>query len=240
MLPLALGLGLLGLLPVAQIASATHARPRGATPLRVSLVIAYKECTSPNRMHGEPLASGSCNPPVQSSSFLTVGTLDANGATANSRGFLQLEVKPATFDNVILSGTITDVRCQSAATTTCGSANAAGGPDYTGELQAITTIRITDHYNGPIGSGGGTDPATVVDVPQPINLFCVGTADTSIGGECNVNTYCPLPAPQGCGPRDGDRSLVEVRQIQVFDGGPDGAVATQDNTLFAVQGLFIP
>jgi hypothetical protein len=225
---------------LAQVASATHPRPKGATPVRVPLVIAYKECTSPNRMHGEPLASGPCNPPMQSSSFLTVGTLDANGAAANSRGFLQLEVKPATLDNVIISGTISDVRCQSAATTTCGNANAAGGPDYTGDLQAITTIRITDHYNA-VESGGGTDPATVVDVPQPISLYCVSTADTSIGSDCSVPPpYCPFPAPRGCGPRDGDRSLAEVRQIQVFDGGPDGTAATQDNTLFAVQGVFVP
>jgi len=26
----------------------------------------------------------------------------------------------------------------------------------------------------------------------------------------------------------------------VYDGGPDGVVSTQDNTLFAVQGLFVP
>jgi hypothetical protein len=38
-LPLALALGALGLMVVAQIAGATHARPKGATPVLVSTVI---------------------------------------------------------------------------------------------------------------------------------------------------------------------------------------------------------
>jgi hypothetical protein len=35
--------------------------------------------------------------------------------------------------------------------------------------------------------------------------------------------------------------LVEVGQLRIRDGGSDGLAATQqDNTLFALQGLFIP
>ena len=56
-----------------------YPRPAGATPLRVPLVTAYNQCTSPNRVHGPPLASPSCSPPSQSSQHLTVGTPDANG-----------------------------------------------------------------------------------------------------------------------------------------------------------------
>ena len=89
-LPLALALGALGLMVVSQVASATHPRPKGATPLRASLVPAYKACAAPNRTHGAPLAFPSCNPPVQASNFLTVGTPDANGAAAaNSVGFIR-------------------------------------------------------------------------------------------------------------------------------------------------------
>ena len=40
-----------------------YPRPKGATPLRVSLVPAYEECSAPNRTHGAPLVSPSCNPP---------------------------------------------------------------------------------------------------------------------------------------------------------------------------------
>src|SRR5207249_5161797 len=67
-LPLALALGALGMMVVAQIAGATHARPKGATPVLVSLVPTYKQCTTAtNRQHGPPLAALSCNPPVQTS-----------------------------------------------------------------------------------------------------------------------------------------------------------------------------
>src|SRR5690349_4715296 len=74
----------LGVMVIAQMAGATHPRPRGATPLRAALVPAYEKCTSPNTRHGPPLAFPSCSPPVQTSNFLTVGTPDANGAGANS------------------------------------------------------------------------------------------------------------------------------------------------------------
>ena len=70
-----------------------HARPAGATPLRVPLVPAYNQCTSPNRVHGPPdlpggtNPDGSCAPPVQRSTQLTVGTPDANRwRAANSVG----------------------------------------------------------------------------------------------------------------------------------------------------------
>src|SRR5207253_8450882 len=58
-------------------AAAGYARPKGATPLHVSLVPAFAACAPPgNRTHGAPLAYPSCAPPVQTSSFLTVGTPD--------------------------------------------------------------------------------------------------------------------------------------------------------------------
>ena len=66
----------------------------------------------------------------------------------------------------VITANITDVRCK-AGTTACGAANAADGADYTGGLQGNATIRITDHFNA-VAAGGGTDPATVVDIPYPI------------------------------------------------------------------------
>jgi hypothetical protein len=37
------------------------------------------------------------------------------------------------------------------------------------------------------------------------------------------------------------RAVVEIQQLQINDGGTDGTVATPtDNTLFGVQGIFIP
>ena len=40
--------------------------------------------------------------------------------------------------------------------------------------------------------------------------------------------------------REGRRSIWEIGQVQVFDGGADGDADTADNTLFAVQGTFTP
>ena len=53
-----------GGLPRSRATSSDHGypRPKGATPLRVSLVPAYQECTSPDKTHGAPLAFPSCSP----------------------------------------------------------------------------------------------------------------------------------------------------------------------------------
>jgi hypothetical protein len=224
---------------VAQVAGATHPRPKAASPLRVSLVPAYQQCTASNRTHGPPLAFPSCNPPAQASSFVTVGTPDANTAAANSIGYVMLKVSLTASDNLTVTGRVTDVRCKpGTSASVCSSANAAGGPDYSGELQVDMTVRVTDHFNA-VSPGGGTDPATVIDIPSPANMFCAGTADTSTGGECNIVTG-PCP-PGGCSSiRDGDRTVAGVSQIRLLDGGADGIMSTTPNGLFGVQGLFIP
>ena len=238
---LAVALAATAMLIIASVAQGTHPRPKGATPLRVSMVPAYNQCAAPNRTHGPPLAFPSCNPPVQSSSSITVGSPDANGAAANSEGFVKLEVivgvpGPPDDSDVAITSSATDVRCK-AGTTACGSANAADGADYTGGLQGNATIRITDHFNA-IAAGGGTDPATVVDIPYPIAAACAATASTAIGATCTANTSANAAVPGAV--KDGKRAIVEVGQIQVSDGGPDGIVGTTPNTLFAVQGIFIP
>ena len=234
-LPLVLALGALGLMVMAQMASATHPRPKGATPLRVSTVPAYKACTTPNRTHGAPLAFPSCNPPVQTSNFLTIGSPDANGAGANSTGFILLKVKATSPEDVLITSTITDVRCTAAtAAAVCNSANAADGPDYSGQVQGNATIRISDHYTGP----SLTEAATVVDIPFPVNGTCANTTATTIGGTCTTNTTANAVVVGSV--KDTQRGVVEIQQLQIFDGGADGNVTTADNTLFAVQGIFIP
>ena len=240
-LPLALALGAVGIMVMASMASATHPRPKGATPLRVSLVPAYNACTTPNRTHGPPLAFPSCNPPVQSSSAITVGTPDANGAAANMTGFVKLDVKvgvvgPPDDSDVNITANISDVRCK-AGTTACGNANSADGADYTGQVQGNATIRITDHYNA-VAPGGGTDAATVVDIPFPVPATCANTASTSEGGLCTANTSANATVPGSV--LDAKRANVEVGQITITDGGPDGQNGTTPNTLAFVQGIFIP
>ena len=223
------------MLAVSQISSASHVRPKGASPIRASMVPAFKACGTPNRTHGAPLAFPSCNPPVQASSFLTVGTPDANGAGANSVGVVLLKVKATSPEDVLITSSISDVRCLPATSASvCGTANAADGPDYSGELQGNATIRISDHYNGP----GLNEAATVVDIPFPVNASCVATAATTIGGTCTTNTTANAVVPGSV--KDTQRAVVEIGQLQVNDGGADGLVSTADNTLFEVQGIFIP
>ena len=240
-LPLALALGALGAMVMVSVASATHPRPLSASPLSASLVPAYDECVAPNRTHGTPLAFPSCNPPVQTSTSITVGTNDANGADAGSIGRIKIAVKvgapgPPDDSDVLITSSITDVRCK-AGTLTCGNANTVDGADYTGELEGNAQIRITDHYNNP----GGADPATVVDIPFPVGATCANTANVNRGGTCTVNTTANAVVG-GLDPavKDGKRANIEIQQLQVSDGGPDGQRGTGPNKLFAVQGIFIP
>ena len=246
-LPLALAIG--GLMLVVGSASATHPRPKGATPLRVSFAVAYTACPNSappaNRQHGAPLAALSCNPPVQTSNFLTVGTGDAwVGTLAGSIGSVRIDVKVTSPEDVKIVSSITDVRCKGANAVPgfCTQANTdnANVPDYSGELNGTAQIRITDHFNGPIGACGAcTDPATVSDLAFPVTATCANTASGTIGSTCGVNTTANAVVPTSV--QDNKRANVEVQQVNILDGGPDGTAATTTgNTLFETQGIFIP
>ena len=218
------GLTGLGVIVVAQAASASHPRPKGATPLRASLVPAYNQCAAPNRTHGAP----------QPDTTVLMNAV-ARLWLANALGFVLFRVLPPSFNGEVrVTATISDVRClPGTAAAVCNSANAADGPDYSGQLQCDTTIRISDHFNGP----NRDEAATVVDIPFPLNAFCVNTADTSTGGVCTITTECQLP--EGCSNAN-RRTVVEFGHVLVRDGGPDGNIATNDNTVFMRQGIFIP
>jgi len=239
--PVALAVGALVMMVVASMANASHPRPKGATPLYASLVPAYNACGTPNRTHGPPLAFPSCNPPVMTSTSLTLGSPDAGGGAANSIGFVKLDVKvgapglPEDSD-VLISSSISDVRCKGG-NVSCGNANAVNGADYTGQLQGNAMIRISDHWNA-VAPGGGPDAATVIDIPFPVGATCANTADTAIGGLCSVNTSANVVVPGSV--KDTKRAIVEVGVIQITDGGADGLNGTSPNSLFGVQGIFIP
>jgi len=144
---------------------------------------------------------------------------------------------PPADSDIAITVTMSDVRCK-AGVSTCGNANAAGGPDYTGELHGNATIRITDHFNA-VAAGGGSDPATLIDIPFPVTTTCASTADTSVGGSCQIGTNATaLGIPSTS--LEGKRVVVELGQFRVSDGGPDGQVGTPDNMPFAATGIFIP
>ena len=172
-----------------------------------------------------------------------MGTPDANGAPANSTGYVRFKVFPGApgpphDTQIYLYLGLTDVRCTGLAQP-CGPANAQAGAEYTGELEVRVTLRITDTFNA-VAPGGGTDHATMSDYALHLPMFlpCASTASTSIGATCNVATSL-TNFVQGITP-EGQRTVWEMSRVEVYDGGPDGDAATDDNTLFATQGILIP
>jgi len=208
------------------------ARPKGATPLRAAFVIAYAPCTTPNEAHAPPLINPSCNPPVQASGNLTVGTLDANGQTPAFIGSERLTVRTGVNTDVLINANVSDIRCKAA------GVPCVGGPlsDYTGNLQATTVMRITDKWNGYAPSGG-FESATAQDLSLPVTMPCAPTA-VAAGSNCSVNTSINALVPGAL--KDGKRQNMQLADIQLVDGGPDGNVSTADNDLFATQGVFVP
>jgi hypothetical protein len=212
-----------------------YPRPKGATPLRASLVPAYSACTAPNRVHGPPDLPGganpdqSCSPPAQTSGQLTVGSPDAfPGTQANAIGSVMITTitgNPATAADEADARyeiDIQDVRRRS------------DRGDYTGQLQVASSLRITDKDNGPSETG------VVQDIPNyTVTVPCTATtANTAIGSSCALNTTVDALVPGTI--KEGRRAMWALGQVRVNDGGPDGVVSTTPNTLFMVQGVFVP
>jgi hypothetical protein len=217
-----------------QQAVITYVRPKSASPLQVSLVPSYLTCTAPNRTHGPPLAFGSCNPPSQRSPNVTVGTPDANGAAANSAGYARFSVWPPSHlpeADFTIELNLSDIRCSSG-TTACGSANDRAGADYTGELWLEHVVRLTNR-------SALYDALTTQDFPFGVRVGCNATSSTATGAACSVLTSANAVVP-GSVP-DGLRTIWQMGQVRVLDGGADGDADTaSDNRLFAMQGVFVP
>jgi TolB protein len=213
-----------------------YARPRGATPLRVSLVPAYKPCDPnrdppPNARHGGSISSPACVPPTPESSYLTVGSPDFNGVGANSIGSVLFTVRATSPEDILITVSDTDVRC---AGTSSGCSNGALS-DYADDLRFEAGFRITDKGNGGVGSG------TVVDLPVQFNVPCATTSSTTVGSTCSINTSVNTLFG-GTAITDSRRAIwQQTDPVRVYDGGADGLASTVgDNTLFAVGGLFAP
>jgi hypothetical protein len=225
-----------------------YPRPRAASPLKASLVPAYRACTSPNAHHGPPLAHPSCVPPGQESGTLTVGTVDANGFAPNSVASVRFSVRtgdPSTQADEADVGFqlgATDVRCAGS-----GAACPGGlGSDYAGRVLMTTTLRITDRDNDVAG-GGGSDPATVTDVPLEVPADCTPTAGTQAGATCALTTTLDSVMPGVV--KEGDRSVWQMGRIELRDAGPNGTgygagcpstCGDGDEQVFMRQGIFIP
>jgi hypothetical protein len=192
----------------------------------LSLVPSYLACPAPNRAHGAPLSHGSCTPPAPASGQLTVGTADSNGAAANFVGSVQYKVvggdpTPPDDADVRLIVSIADVRRKVTLA------------DYTGQLQVDASVRITDKQNGPSQAEPGTG-----DTNFPVTVPCAATDATSVGSTCSVDTTFNAVTPGAI--VESKRSIWQLGEVKVFDGGSDGLVSTAPNTLFAGQGVFVP
>jgi hypothetical protein len=197
-------------------------------------VPAFRECTAPNRTHGAPLAFPSCNPPAQTSIYLTVGTPDANGAGAQSIGRARLD---ALSGDMRIAVRATDVRClPSVSPAVCADPNSADGPDYSGNMELVAPTRISDHFNG----SGLNEAATMFDVPLEVDVLCSGTASTSIGGDCSADTTYDAIVPNALQP--GRRMVWDLGKLALTDGGADGDIHSGDPAggVFLRQGLFVP
>jgi hypothetical protein len=225
--------------------SVSYARPKAASPVRASLVPGYDQCTAPNRVHGPPLAEASCNPPAPSSSTLTVGTPDSNGALVQSVSYLRMAVivgnpfTPTDEADVGVQFESTDVRCAG----TNAACPSGQGSDYTGKLLARAPVRITDRANGPGGNENGTMLDTLLEMP----VTCVVTASSTIGARCALNTTLEALIPGAL--REGKRAIWQLGQATVQDAGPNGTgygsgcpanCGDGDERTFLRQGIFVP
>jgi PKD repeat protein/glucose/arabinose dehydrogenase len=211
---------------VLTVVNDSYPRPAGAGPVRVSLVPAYEPCTSGNRMHGSPLDHPSCKPPVRASA-LTVGTPEVNLQLVRSTGRVKLTVVPG------IPGTSTDEADVAVALTLTDVRN-TDLSDYAGQVQMRGMIRITDRATGT----AGTESGTLGDLELPVNAACGVTPESADGSTCSVNTT--LDAVVAGVVDEGERSVWELGQIEVLDGGPDGDPDTPGNGVFARQGVFVP
>ena len=199
-------------------------RPAGASPLRISLVPAAQECTAPNRTHGPPLAFGSCSPVQPSSPNLTVGVGDGSPAFARSVGHVRIAVQPGVPGGV----DDTDVGIRFSLSNVMKVSDLS---EYTGDLRASAQVRLTDRNGG--------FAQTTQDLPLAFNVPCVPTAPTIDKSLCELTTTLDSVIPGAAA--EGTRAIWALDAVKVYDGGPDDdADTTADNSLFAVQGVFVP
>ncbi len=197
--------------------------------IRAPLALAYEPCTeaAANRVHAEPLDFPACSPPEQVSDFLTVGTFGSNRRVTNSVGSVRVRMDPgdpgtpADEANVALIASITDVRARDDLS------------DYTGELEAVLPLRITDSNNGPSANEKATGD-TSITFPIP----CAENESPDAGSDCAVTTTVDAVSPGAV--VEGKQATWEVDAVKVFDGGADGVASTAGNTLFMAQSLFVP
>jgi hypothetical protein len=59
-----------------------------------------------------------------------------------------------------------------------------------------------------------------------------------MGSTCSIDTTADAVLPGVV--KELRRAVWQMGPVQVFDGGADGVVSTNPNTLFLTQGVFVP
>jgi hypothetical protein len=182
-------------------------------------------------MHGPPLAHPSCNPPVATSTRLTIGSPDVNGKAANYTGFVKYVVlagnagTPADEANVNIQVRINDVY------------NTSGLTDYAGALSVRALVQVTDRLNSPHPGGPGAGTVAVHGLFTTVP--CATTTDPNTGSACNLNTSADALLPGRVA--EGRRSVWGFLSVRVDDPGPDNDPdAINDNVPFLTQGVYAP
>ena len=146
---------------------------------------------------------------------------------ANSEGFVKVEAlvgntgTPADEADARFQVSMTDVR-----------RNTAGLPDYTGQLQLDTTLRVIDKNNGP------SEVGTMQDTQFRVTVPCATTATPRSGSTCSVNTTADAVLGAGIRHHRGQALALAARPgAASTTAGADGVASTTPNTLYAVQGV---
>jgi hypothetical protein len=234
---------LASLLLLTSIAGATHTRPKGASPLRISYVVAYDDCNAgaPPTVHDTAFGSPSC-PPVESSTLLREGTPDANGLPAGLVGSTTLSTTPPAGDIKVVTS-ITDVHCGTGGGPGCPMGPFPGG--YGGTVGVHSLLKITDHCNHPPPPGGGC-PAppgtsgTTRDLPFLIGVPCGPVPAPPGGSTCSITTTYNTVLPGAI--VAGQRMNIRMFNNHVLDGGADadGRTADAASRVFLTEGMFVP
>lgn len=223
-------------------ALASHARPQSATPSSIKLVPAFEECFGANSTHSTPLNIASCNPPIQSSAYLTMNAPDRVApfnTTANAQAAMVFSLaclNPGTTtptgqtppcsnagdqEDIKIDFTAKDIRCVGAGGQ--GNCTSGGGSLYNGKLLVDISMRYTDHYNHTTGQACDattTCPGTadIAGTPEawPMGIQCSA-------GNCNYTTSVDLTVPGAT--LEVKRAVIELGDIQVQDAGLNGNLA---------------
>ena len=160
---------------------------------------------------------------------LTVGTPDANGQAANSSGIVKLSVIPGIpgtpEDEADVSvGAVAHGRAQRDRPRRLrGRAAAARRPQDHGPRQRARARPV--RHRRRISTCRSTLPARSRRILRSARPAAWSTTFDAV-----------LPGVID----EGERSVWEIGQIEVLDGGPDGDVDTPGNGVFARQGVFVP